>query len=243
LRGCPEESLALDNPGIQTVGLALVNPDYPRAPTRQVIQAEALAWLDEHPAAPNTSVVTSLPDISELSTLDLPSYKRWFIDVSRRIIRWIPSDGVAIFYQSDVRHGGLWVDKGHLVMCAAEDEQAYLVWHKIVCRRPPLTVSVGRPSYSHMICVSQTPVPVPTKPGPDVLPDAGHMSWSRAMGNNACTVACRFIRENTNTKTIVDPFCGRGTLLAVANELGFDAIGVDLGGKRCRMARKAKASA
>jgi tRNA G10 N-methylase Trm11 len=36
---------------------------------------------------------------------------------------------------------------------------------------------------------------------------------------------------------VVDPFCGRGTVLAVANAMGFDALGVDLGAKRCRAAR------
>jgi hypothetical protein len=35
----------------------------------------------------------------------------------------------------------------------------------------------------------------------------------------------------------VDPFCGKGTLLAVANAMGFDAIGVDRSPKRCRAAR------
>ena len=214
--------------------------DCPQMPARHVIQAEALAWLAEHPPPPSTSVITSLPDISEFSDLDLPSYKSWFMDAARRVMRWISSDGVAIFYQSDIRHGGIWVDKGYMILRAAEDEQSHLVWHKIVCRRPPLTVAVGRPSYSHMICVSRTPMPAPLKPGPDVLPDAGHMSWSRAMGATACTVACRFVRENTDTRTIVDPFCGRGTVLAIANELGFDALGVDLGGKRCRIARNAR---
>jgi len=139
-----------------------------------------------------------------------------------------------------VQESVLRVDKGYLIMRAAEDEQSHLVWHKIVYRRPPLTVAVGRPSHSHMICVSGTPMPLSRKPGPDILPDAGHMSWSRAMGITACTVACRFVRENTDTRRIVDPFCGRGTLLAVANEFGFDAIGVDLGRKRCRAARNAR---
>ena len=37
-----------------------------------------------------------------------------------------------------------------------------------------------------------------------------------------------------------DPFSGRGMLLAVANDLGLDAIGVDLGGKRYRAARNAR---
>jgi len=75
------------------------------------------------------------------------------------------------------------------------------------------------------------------RPGPDVLPDAGFSPWSRAMGVGACRVACRFLREETNTRVVVDPFCGRGTVLAVANDLGFDALGVDISAKRCRAAR------
>ncbi len=57
------------------------------------------------------------------------------------------------------------------------------------------------------------------------------------MGLEACKVACQYLRDETATQTVVDPFCGRGTLLAVANCFGFDAIGVDLGAKRCRIAR------
>ena len=37
---------------------------------------------------------------------------------------------------------------------------------------------------------------------------------------------------------MVDPFCGHGTVLAVANALGMDAIGVDIS---TRMVRKARA--
>ena len=39
---------------------------------------------------------------------------------------------------------------------------------------------------------------------------------------------------------MVDPFCGSGTTLAVANEMGLDAIGVDIAKKYCEMARKLK---
>jgi tRNA G10 N-methylase Trm11 len=35
----------------------------------------------------------------------------------------------------------------------------------------------------------------------------------------------------------VDPFCGWGTVLAVANALGMDAVGVDLSARMCRRAR------
>ena len=39
------------------------------APKRTVINAEALAWMAANPAAAGTSVITSLPDVSELSAL------------------------------------------------------------------------------------------------------------------------------------------------------------------------------
>jgi tRNA G10 N-methylase Trm11 len=57
------------------------------------------------------------------------------------------------------------------------------------------------------------------------------------MGVNACLEACRFVLQETSTRTIVDPFCGWGTVLAVANTLGLDAVGVDLSARMCRRAR------
>jgi len=215
----------------------------PRMPERRVIQAEALAFLAQNPAESGTSVVSSLPDVSEMSHLDFEGWRSWFVDAVRRVIAWVPADGgVAIFFQSDVRHEGRLVDKGYLVMQGAEAEGATVLWHKIVCRKPPGTVAFGRPSYSHMICVERAsspgvPRPRMRHPGPDVLPDAGFMPWTRAMGVEACRVALRFIRDETNTRVVVDPFCGHGTVLAVANELGFDAVGIDLGARRCKIAR------
>jgi hypothetical protein len=209
-----------------------------RAPTRDVVHGDAFEWLDAHPAEAGMSVITSLPDFSELPALDFEGWRAWFIGTVTRLIRWLPPDGVAIFYQSDIRVQGFWIDKGYLVMRGAEAVNAQLLWHKIVCRKPAGTISFGRASYSHMIAVStaaQTPNLLVRSA--DVLPDAGAMPWSRAMGVTACEVACRFLLDHTQSRTVVDPFCGRGTVLAVANALGLDAIGVELGAKRCRTAR------
>ncbi len=215
------------------------SPSYVALPARRTVhQADALAWLDAHPALPGTSVVTSLPDVSEMGGMSLGAWKEFFVDAARRVIRWLPVDGVAIFYQSDIRHEGIWVDKGYLVMKAVEEAGASLVWHKIVCRHPPGTIAQGRPSYSHMLCVAPLARPTPVRPGPDVLPAAGYMPWPRAMGETACRVACRFLKEETTTTTVLDPFCGQGSALAVANVFGFEAIGVDLSPSRCRVARE-----
>jgi hypothetical protein len=57
------------------------------------------------------------------------------------------------------------------------------------------------------------------------------------MGVLACREACEFVRSETPTRTVVDPFCGFGTVLAVANALGLNAVGVDLSERMCRRAR------
>lgn len=210
-------------------------------PQRTVIHSDALAWMAATPAETlpgPVAVITSLPDVSELP-LPFAAWRLWFMEAARAVIAWTPKDALAVFYQSDIKRDGVWVDKGYLIQRAAEDAAATVVFHKIVCRKPPGTIALGRPSYSHMIGVTRGEPRHADAPGPDVLPDAGHMGWSRAMGETACKVACNFVVRATGATTIVDPFCGRGTVLAVANQLGLRAIGVDLSAKRCREAQRA----
>jgi hypothetical protein len=206
-------------------------------PTRTIVNANALTWLAENVAAERANVITSLPDVSEFPDRDLDGWRAWFVSAARQVIAWTPPAGVSVFFQSDIRAGGIIVDKSYLVMRAAEQEGAKLLWHKIVCRRPPGTISFGRPSWSHMLCVGREPRPPARAPGPDVLPDAGFMPWSRAMGVTACRVACAYVRDEIGARVVVDPFCGRGTVLAVANAMGLDALGIELSAKRCRAAR------
>lgn len=213
-----------------------------RAPTRVVHHAEAIGWLAANPATPATSVITSLPDASEVPELDFDAWRAWFVDAARAVVAWTPADGVAIFYQSDVRRGAAWIDKGHLVARGAEEAGATLLAHTIVCRAPAGTVAHGRATYSHMLTFTRGDRP-PPRGHPDVLPDAGLMPWSKAMGAAACVAACTFLRDETSSRTVVDPFCGSGTALAVANALGFDAVGIDRSARRVRLARKLQVSA
>jgi hypothetical protein len=210
-------------------------------PSREIFHAEALDWLASHPADAGMSVVTSLPDASELPLLGVDGWRAWFIGAARKVLAWLPAGGVAIFYQSDIRVGGEWIDKGYLVQRAMEEEGAKLAWHRIVCRKPAGTASFGRATYAHMLCASGAPRPKPRHGFPDVLPDAGVMPWSRAMGVGACEIACQFLLKETETTIVVDPFCGHGTVLAVANRLGLDAVGIDQSRAQCKAARNLKA--
>lgn len=206
-------------------------------PLREIHHADAIAWLRARGPLTGASVVTSLPDVSEVPALGFDGWRAWFEDAAKLTIEHVADDAVAIFFQSDVRHRGLWVDKGHLVLRAADRANAAVLFHKIVCRRPAGTLTRGRASYSHLIGVSRALRPNLRHATPDVLPVAGEMPSKRSMGVLACIDACRFILTETSTRTVVDPFCGAGTVLAVANALGLDAIGVDLSLRQCRTAR------
>jgi len=181
-------------------------------------------------------LLPSLPDISEFPKFNLSEWKTWFVSTAALVLSRCSDDGVTIFYQSDIKVQGAWIDKSYLIQKAAEQVGHELIGHKIVCRVPAGITTRGRPSYSHLLCFSKNIRPDISKPSADVLPTAGNVTWIRGMGVEACRLACQFVLEHTNTRTIVDPFCGHGAVLAVANELGFNAIGVEILAKNAKIA-------
>ena len=204
---------------------------------RTVECAEAVAWLTGRAELSGCSVITSLPDVSEFPTLSLAEWKQWFVRTAALVMAKVPEEGAALFYQTDVKKAGAWVDKGYLISKAAEEAGCETLFHKVVCRRPPGTVTFGQPAYSHLLGFSRGLRVDLGRATADVLPDAGEVTWTRGMGVQACLAACRFVLEHTQSRTVVDPFCGHGTVLAVANALGLDAVGVELSRKRAQKAR------
>lgn len=205
---------------------------------RIVHQGDGIAFLARGPLPPDHAIFTSLPDHSEVPELGFDGWRAWFVDTVALACRAVADDAVAVFYQTDVKHDGRWVDKGHLVMSGADAAGSHALWHKIVCRVPPGTTTFGRPAYAHLVCVSRQRRLAPGASTPDVLPSLGTMSWSRAMGSAACEAAIAFI-ATTGARTVVDPFCGQGSALAAANAHGLDAIGVELSRRRAARARQA----
>ena len=211
--------------------------DAERAPSRVVHHGDGIAFLASAPLPPDAAVVTSLPDVSELQ-LELAAWRAWFVDTAALICRQTGEHAVAIFYQTDIKHDGRWIDKGHLVHCGADAAGGALLFHKIVCRVAPGQTTFGRPAYAHLLGFSRGLRLPPGRSTADVLPSLGAMPWSRAMGSHACAAAARFLLAETRCRTVVDPFCGVGTMLAVANAHGLDAIGVELSRRRAARARQ-----
>jgi hypothetical protein len=206
-------------------------------PQRTVHTGDGVAWITAAALPPDHAVVTSLPDHSELPGLGFDGWRVWFEDVAARCCGAVAPEAVAVFYQTDVKHDGRWVDKAYLVQRGAERAGSHLLWHKVVCRAPPGVTTYGRPAYAHLLCFSRGLRLEPGQSSPDVLPELGEMTWARAMGTAPCEAVARFLLDHTACRTVVDPFCGLGTMLAVANDHGLDAVGVERSPKRAARAQ------
>lgn len=216
------------------------DPERTSPPVRDVHCADAIPWmrarLEAHGPLPATSAVTSLPDVSEVN-LTLAAWRTWFLDAVKLVVACVPDDGAALLFQTDIKVEGRWIDKGALVVRAVEDAGAHVLFHKVVCRRQPGQMTFGRPGYTHLVAASRA-LRCPDVTGlPDVIVDAGRLTWVRAMGVRAAGQAVSFVRDHAHARTVFDPFCGVGTTLAVANTLGLDALGVEKSRKRCERAR------
>jgi len=203
---------------------------------REVHEGDGVAFLARGGLGPDVAVVTSLPDVSEVG-LSLEAWRTWFTDAAELACRAVADRGVAVFYQSDVTIDGRWIDKGHLVHTGADRAGAACLFHKIVCRSPAGTPTPGRPAFSRLLAFSRELRLADPSVTPDVLPQLGAMTWKKAMGVAACEATCRFLLDHTPCRTVLDPFCGMGTMLAVAEAHGMDAIGVELSPRRAARAR------
>ena len=203
--------------------------------TRVVHTGDGVEFLRAARFPADHAIFTSLPDHSEVPTMGVAAWKTWFVETVALACRAVDDHGVAVFYQTDVKHDGRWIDKGHMVLSGADAAGSHALFHKIVCRVPAGMVTFGRPAYAHLIAVSREARLDPGKSTADVM-QLGKMTWARAMGSNACDAAIAFIAA-TGATTVVDPFCGQGTALAAANAAGLHAVGVELSKRRAAKAR------
>eukprot|EP00026_Physarum_polycephalum_P009686 Phypoly_transcript_09819.p1 GENE.Phypoly_transcript_09819~~Phypoly_transcript_09819.p1 ORF type:complete len:358 (+),score=65.00 Phypoly_transcript_09819:44-1117(+) len=215
-------------------------PTTSHTPTRAVHCQDAVAWLEAQSFIAG-SVVTSLPDVCEVP-MSLPEWKIWFSRCVTLILSKLLPHECAIFYQTDVKQlkqGKFveWIDKSYLCHKGAEQvPECHLVWHKIMSFKTDITIATAtrkKAGYSHMLCYRKdTSMHFETLP--DVSP-RGRLIWPKGMGFDACFMAVKYAKKFGST-CIVDPFCGKGSVLAVANYLGMDAIGVELCSSRARNA-------
>jgi hypothetical protein len=215
-------------------------PDGPR-PSRTVVVDDALHWLQQQDASTlaGCSIVSSIPDVSETG-MSFPAWLQWFAKVAALLVEKLPDDGLLVLTQTDIRREGRWIDKSFLVLQAAFSAGATLLSRKVICRRPVGHTSSARAAYTHLLVLSRGVVLDPARPEvvPDVIGDGGPVTWTRGLGLHASFACIDVVTRYTASRTIVDPFCGEGMLLACANARGLHAVGVEKNGKRAERARR-----
>ncbi len=197
--------------------------------TRKIFCEDALQWLPKHTGL--DAILTSLPEMEEMD-MNVKEYEAFFRDAAAKCFASVQEDGYCIFMQTDRKHHGL-LDKSYWITDEAREQGFHTIWRKIALKRDVGKVDLFRPTYSYMLCFTKKGKV--GKPLPDVI-EAGETTYTHGFGIEAVKLCVQYVKTS-GIKTVVDPFCGSGTTLAVANALGLHAIGVELSPKFCKMAK------
>lgn len=195
------------------------------------ICGDALEYLRENVNV--GSVVTSLPDAHEMN-ITLEDWAQWFRSAAAHCIRATSANCCTIFYQTDRRAQGEQHSKALLLFEAAQTLNARCLWHKIVLRHAVEQIDLFRPSFSHLICFSRKMrVGTPTA---DVI-EASKQLWRYGVGVRTARFCAQYVKRADNR--LLDPFCGFGTFVIAAHEIGMDAVGVDIDKNRIAICESA----
>ena len=199
---------------------------------REVVCADALEWMFDH--LDRAPIVTSPPDAAELGW-SIEEWEPWFRG-ALHVCMYAAGDFPSVFYVTDRRSGGRLHSKAGMVLDAAQAAGLRVLWHKVALRRGVGATDLYRPTFSHLIAVGSDRC----KPGattPDVI-DRGLVMYANGMGVNAARLAAQYLLGQGYTE-VVNPFCGRGTILAAANGVGLAAVGIDNDPDQCKASAEA----
>ncbi|MFZ4713178.1 MAG: SAM-dependent methyltransferase [Bacteriovoracaceae bacterium] len=204
--------------------------------SREVYCEDVFEWLNKYPLEDNCSIVASMPDISEFNfTPD--EWKQWFEKTAALLLRRTSPHGATLFFQTDIKIEGRWIDKAYLIQKAADSLGHHQLFHKIISRVDIGMATKGKPAYSHLLAFSKDLKLDVNLSTPDILTQLGEKTWERGMGLEVSLLIAKFIKKETQTKLVINPFCGEGSMLAAANYQGLDAIGIERSPKRAEKAR------
>lgn len=207
--------------------------------SREIIKQDALVWLRQQPNQSVDNFVTGICDLDETDEPgNMGKYLNFFREVTQLVLSKLHPDGYAVFIQTDRKYQRQWIDKSHIISKIARgfDVPLKMVWHKIVLHRGVNRTDLHRPTYAHMLCYSRNGTT--GEATPDVLPVSTKL-YKNGTPVGAAESAIKFIKRYSKSgKTVVDPFVGQGTIPAIANYHGLNAIGIDIDAKQVDIARK-----
>ncbi len=198
---------------------------------RVIYCRDALAWLRGRSGL--ECIVTSLPEMAEGGWKRVEDYRAFFMEAAERCLSAVADTGYVVFLQTDRKRDG-WIDKSYWLNAAGEAAGMRLLWHKVALRVEVGKTDLYRPGWSHMLCFSRAGrIGVPFA---DVV-ERGEMTYADAFGQTAVQAVLEWLWRQ-GVRKVVDPFVGSGTVVAMANALGMDAVGVDMDAAQCERARR-----
>ena len=198
---------------------------------REVVCADSNIWMVDRRFK---IIITSLPDMEEVG-MNLEDWQEWMKLTCRNLINSLEPESIIFFYQTDRKYKGKIIDKKTLISQIFLEQGFNNILSKIVLKVPANKTVLFRPSYTNLFAFSKKITS--GKPTPDVI-DAGQMVYKNAMGFNAVKCCVDFLNKKGIKGTVVDPFCGSGSVLKITNDLGFDAVGVDILPEQVNFAQK-----
>ena len=196
---------------------------------KKFIVAESLKWL--HNCKHVKNVLTGICDMDE-TDFTMTEYLIFFKKIASLIFKKLDKKGYAIFIQTDRKYNLEWIDKSAILTELAYKHGLKMVWHKIILNRDVGKIDIYRPTYSHMLCYTYEGTS--GKAFPDVI-NISERSYKNATPIAAAELAVIFIKKYYPHE-IVDPFVGRGTIVALAHKHGLPSVGIDIDPEQIKIA-------
>jgi len=182
--------------------------------------ADAIEWLEGKTL---DAIITSIPDMSEVN-LSEDEYIPFLRKCASSCFKTITEKGYIIFIQTDRKCRGL-IDKSYYITDEGiRNDNFRMIYHKIALIRPPDSNDKYRPTYIHILCYSKKGTP--GRSTSDVY-SRGDVSYKNGSGIEAVRRCVEYI-QSKGIDTICDPFCGQGTTLLMAQDMGLNGIGIDI---------------
>lgn len=187
------------------------------------ITADSRVWLREQLDASLPSIVTGIPDMDEVNMTDVDSYCAFVQEIAWLCFQKVLPNGYVIFIQTDRKVGGKWLDKAFLIQNVTSAPK--LLFHKIIVRS--FGTQIQRPAFSHILCFSHSNG---TGGGRFSFPDViqkGQVLWNNGTSIEALEHIMQFLKGR-GIESILDPFCGHGTIAIVAKRYGIECQCIDI---------------
>jgi hypothetical protein len=203
--------------------------------TSKIICNDAFKWLHEQKDNSLDTIVTGIPDLDELESLNknemsVEEYSDFFRSAVELILKKVKKTEYAILMQTDRKMNGQWVDKSYLANSVANSLNVKLMWHKIIQNREGIYLQ--RPTYTHLLAFSKNGTP--GEAFPDII-NCGQHLYKNASSPNATCYVMNFLKKK-GVKNVIDPFTGRGTIPYIASIFQINSIGIDIDPKQCKEA-------